>query len=193
MSMPGGPPSLPVPHGEEDLSQSVVVLLATMPILVVVVGAFAVATCLHYSKPFWTDSEVEHLRNSWSKDDALVKDLRRVRPGAAGRHKLVERLLDEAEEAEHEFGMSRILAPSMIIALEPNIYIRWLMCEQLVLAYSMLTREQLAHCICSAFVSHTAEALLGAIDIVIHADQAAARFLATEPQLFAACHELSDA
>ena len=125
-------------------------------------------------------------------DDPLIEDLRKVRSGDAGRQKIVKQLKAEAERAKEPGCVSRLLCPATMHALESNVYVRWMMADQLVLSYSMLKRDQLASCICAAFVSHPAEALLGAVNLAVVAERTADRLHTSEPLLSNNCWELTD-
>eukprot|EP00966_Prymnesium_polylepis_P261470 6039698-Prymnesium_polylepis.1 len=139
----------------------------------------------------WTPAEREYLRRRWPADDALMQDLRKVRTGEYARQKLVKHLLGQVKEPSSGCE-SRFLSPSMIQAIEHNLFMRWIMADQLVFAYSTLSSEQVAAIICSTFVSDPAQAMLGAIDLAIASNCVASRHAATEPQLANACHALAD-
>ena len=185
------PKPAPVPDPVMD-DETVLLLSVLLPVVAAVLTAFVVSSIVSSSKPVWTSSESEHLRRRWPSDEPLLQDLRMVRNSEAGRRKILNHVLFEATKAQSGDEPCRLLSPDSLHALEPNVFMRWLMSEQLILAYTMLSAEQVAECICAAFIASPAEALLGGVDLATCAKRAAEKYTASQPQFATKCEDLSE-
>ena len=133
--------------------ETVLLLSVLLPVVATVLVAFVISSIVSAGKPVWTASEAEHLRRRWPSDEPLLQDLRMVRNSEAGRRKILNQLLFEATKVQSGDESCRLLSVASLEALQPNVYMRWLMSEQLILAYTMLSAEQVAECICAAFIA----------------------------------------
>ena len=171
--------------------ETVLLLSVLLPVVATVLVAFVISSIVSAGKPVWTASEAEHLRRRWPSDEPLLQDLRMVRNSEAGRRKILNQLLFEATKVQSGDESCRLLSVASLEALQPNVYMRWLMSEQLILAYTMLSAEQVAECICAAFIASPAEALLGGVNLATCAKEAAEKYSAAQPQFATKCEDLS--
>ena len=171
-------------------SENLTLLCVLVPIVVlmyVVFKASSLALKLSGSS-WWGVTELRYIKSRWV-GHPLLDVLRKVRASRAGRMKICKVLLEEAGSN----GESKFLSPKMLKAVEENVHVRWLMSDQLVQAYSMLTREELTRCVSAAFVHSPAEAMLGCVDLAVSAETLSLRLKGVDPELSFSTSELYDA